>query len=250
MPEALLRLERISQRYQRPNGVKVALDKVSLSIPQGAIVGVFGPTAAGKSTLLRIAAGMLPPDDGAVLFDGERLDRMASSKRALLRRREIACVWSDRRWDDRLGVLDHVALPLLSDGFAHGTAERRARETLLRCEVEQCVGMELCELSDGERQLVEIARALVIEPRLLLADGPAADLSIIEQERIMVLLATLAHRAGAAVLVTARDAQTLLRADPVLYLRDGQLVLPERETGSVVQFPPGGVRRAAGAADA
>ncbi len=249
MPDALLRIERVSKRYERPNGVKVALEDVTLAVPRGAIVGVFGPTAAGKTTLLRIAAGMLSPDEGAVLFDGERLDRMAPSKRSLLRRREIAC-WSDRGWDDRLGVLDHVALPLFSDGFDHRTAERRARETLLRCEVEQCVGMELYELSDGERQLIEIARALVIEPRLLLADGPAADLSIVEQERIMVLLATLAHRAGAAVLVTARDAQTLLRADPILYLRDGQLVLPEPESASVVQFPPGGARRAAGAADA
>lgn len=249
MSSALLRLERVGKRYRRPNGVRVALDGVSLEVHRGVIVGVFGPSAAGKTTLLRIAAGLLPPDGGAVIYDGERLDRMASSKRALLRRREIACVWSDRRWDDRLGVLDHVALPLLSDGFAHSTAERRARETLLRCEVEQCVGMELGELSDGERQRVEIARALVIRPRLLLADGPATDLSIVEQEMIMVLLATLAHRAGAAVLVTARDAQALLRADPVLYLRDGQLVAPERETGGVVQFPPGGARRAA-AADA
>jgi ABC-type lipoprotein export system ATPase subunit len=250
MSSAVLRLEQVSKHYQRPNGVKVALDEVSLSIPQGTIVGVFGPTAAGKTTLLRIAAGLLAPSGGVVIYDGERLDRMASSKRAMLRRREIACVWSDRRWDDHLGVLDHVMLPLLADGFAHGTAASRAHEALLACEVEQCVGMELDELSDGERQRVEIAHALVIRPRLLLADGPTADLSIVEQERIMVLLATLAHRAGAAVLVTALDQQALLRADPVLYLRDGQLVVPERETSGIVQFPPGGARRAAGATDA
>jgi len=247
MADVLLRLERVSKRYHRPHEVKVALDGVSLDLARGELVGVFGPSAAGKTTLLRIAAGLLAADAGAVLYDGERLDRMASSQRARLRRREIACVRSDRRWDACLGVLDHVMLPLLADGLSHRTAERRAREALLACEAKQCVGMELGELSDGERQRVEIARALVIEPRLLLADGPTADLSLIEQETIMALLAALAHRAGAAVLVTARDAAALLGADAILYLRDGELVAPAREAARVVQFPSGGSRRAADA---
>lgn len=244
MAEALLRLERVSKRYQRPSGVKVALDEISLAVPRSAIVGVFGPTAAGKTTLLRIAAGRLAPDAGAVFYDSERLDQRPSRKQALRRRREIALVSTDRQWDGCLDVLDHVMEPLLVRGFPHRAARRRARETLLRCEVDQCVGMELDALSDGERRRVEIASALVIEPRLLLADGPTADLSLVEQEMIMVLLARLAYQARAAVLVTARDMSALLRADPILYLRDGQLVVPDRDSGSVVQFPPGGSRRA------
>ena len=91
-------------------------------------------------------------------------------------------------------MLDHVALPLLVDGCGHRSAERRVREALLACEAEQCIGMDLRELSDGERQRVAIARALVTEPRLLLADGPASNLSLIEQEGIMVLLSALARR--------------------------------------------------------
>jgi putative ABC transport system ATP-binding protein len=245
MAEPLLRLQGICKRYQRPSGVKVALDGVSLDVARGQVVGVFGPSGAGKTTLLRIAGGLLTPDAGTVFYEGERIDRMASSERARLRRREIACVWSERRFDARLGVLEHVMLPLLADGVSYRTAERRAREVLVACEVAQCVGLELGELSDGERQRVEIARALVIEPRLLLADGPTADLSLVEQEMIMVLLASLAHRGAAAVLVTARDAQALLRAASILYLRDGQLVAPEPQMGTVVRFPPGGSRWAA-----
>jgi ABC-type lipoprotein export system ATPase subunit len=157
----MLRLEQISKRYPRPNGVRVALDDVSLEIDRGQIVGVFGPSGSGKTTLLRIAAGFRTPDTGTVTYNGERLDRMSARERVRFRRREIACVWASESWQERLSVVDHVAMPLLVDGCGHRDAERRVREALLACEAEQCAGMDLRELSDGERQRVAIARALV-----------------------------------------------------------------------------------------
>ncbi|HLM84800.1 MAG TPA: ATP-binding cassette domain-containing protein [Solirubrobacteraceae bacterium] len=244
-----LRLERVSKRYPRPGGGwRVALDGVSLEVDRGQMVGVFGPSGSGKTTLLQIAAGMQRPDEGTVIYDGERLDEMSASGRTRFRRREIACVWAGQVWQRRLSVLDHVSLPLLVDGRDHHGAERRAREALLVCEAEHCVGMELDELSDGERQRVAIARALVSEPRLLLADGPVSRLSLIEQEAIMVLLCSLAREAKVAVLIADSDAEALLRADPVLYLCDGKLVNPEpaSERGRIYRFPPARARRAAG----
>jgi len=243
----ILRLEAISKRYSRPGGNRIALDDVSLSLRRGQVVGIFGPSGAGKTTLLRIAAGLGRPDSGTVTYNGERLDRMSAAERTRFRRREIACVWAAQSWQERLGVLDHVALPLLVDGCGHRAAARRVREALLACEAEQCLEMELRELSDGERQRVSIARALVAEPRLLLADGPTSSLSLVEQERIMVLLSTFARQARVAVLIAASDAQTLLQTDPVLYLRDGKLIDPEpvSERGRLYRFPPVGSRRAA-----
>jgi ABC-type lipoprotein export system ATPase subunit len=107
--------------------------------------------------------------------------------------------------------------------------------------------MEFGDLSDGERQRVAIARALVIEPRLLLADGPASHLSLDEREELMNLLAGLAREGNVAVLVTDNGDEMLLRADPLLYLCDGRLVTPEprRERGTVVQFPAARSRRTA-----
>jgi len=243
----MLRLEQISKRYDRPDGSRVALDGVSFELDRGQIMGIFGPSGSGKTTLLRIAAGLRAPDSGTVTYNGERLDGMSAAERARFRRREIACVWAAQSWQEGLGVLDHVALPLLVDGCGHRDAERRVREALLACEAEQCVGMELDELSDGERQRVAIARAIVTEPRLLLADGPTSNLSLPEQEGIMVLLSSLARDAREAVLVTASDAQALLGADPVLYLRDGKLIDPEpmSERGRVYRFPSAGSRRVA-----
>jgi ABC-type lipoprotein export system ATPase subunit len=243
----ILRLQRISKRYARPAGARVALDGVSLELDRGQIMGIFGPSGAGKTTLLRIAAGLQAPDGGAAIYDGRRLDRISAVERKRYRRREIAYVEAAASWEERLGVLDHVAMPLLVDGCHHRTAERRAREALLACEAERCVDIELHELSAGERQRVAIARALVIEPRLLLADGPTSSLSLVEREGIMQLLAALAREAKVAVLVTDTDAEALLRADPILYLCDGKLVDPESvgERGRVYSFPPARSGRAA-----
>lgn len=242
-----LRLEAISKRYRRPDGDRIALDDVSLSLERGQVMGVFGPSGAGKTTLLRIAAGLRSPDTGAVIYKGVRLDRVSARERTRIRRREIACVWAAQPWQERLGVLDHVALPLLVDGSGRREAERRVREALLACEAEQCAAMELGELSDGERQRVAIARALVTEPQLLLADGPTSSLSMAEREGIMVLLSALAREARVAVMITASDAQTLLRADPVVYLCDGKLIGPEEGSvgGRVYRFPAVGSRQAA-----
>jgi ABC-type lipoprotein export system ATPase subunit len=243
----MLRLENVSKRYSRPNGDRVALDSLSLELDRGQIMGIFGPSGSGKTTLLRIAAGLQRPDQGAVTYNGERLDQMSAGERTRFRRREIACVWATQSWQEQLSVLDHVALPLLVDRCGHRSADRRAREALLACEAEQCVGMELHELSDGERQRVAIARALITEPRLLLADGPASNLSLVEQEGIMVLLSSLAREARVAVLIIDSNAESLLRADPILYLRDGKLVNPEpmSERGRIYRFPPAGSRHAA-----
>lgn len=210
-------------------------------------MGIFGPSGSGKTTLLRIAAGLQIPDSGSVVYDGERLDAMSARERLRFRRREIACVWAKESSQERLRVLEHVQMPLLVDHRHRRAAERRAREALLACEADQCAEMELHKLSDGERQRVAIARALVTEPRLLLADGPASSLSPVEQEAIMLLLASLAREAKVAVLITDSDAEALLRANPILYLADGKLVNPEpsSERGKVFDFPAGGSRRTA-----
>ncbi len=233
----LLRLDQISKRHAGPRGPRVALEGVSLQVDRGQIVGIYGASGAGKSSLLRIAAGMLMPDSGDVIYDGRRLCELPGRERVRLRRREIACVW-ERCEESRLRVIDHVAMPLLIDRVEHRTAQRRAKEALLACEVDHLAPVELDQLSEGERQRVTIARALVIEPRLLLADSPASRLSIVEQEAIISLLRALSHEANVAVLIAERDAQALIGADTVLCLSEGRLIqAPAEREGNVVALP-------------
>jgi putative ABC transport system ATP-binding protein len=223
------------------------LDDVSLELDRGQITGIFGPSGSGKTTLLRIAAGLEAPDSGIVTYKGERMDQMSAAQLRRYRRREVGCVWTGQSWVPGLSVLEHVELPLLVDDCEHRVAQRLARKFLLACEAEQCIGLDPEELSDGERQRVAIARALVIEPRLLLADGVVSNLSLVEQEGIMTLLASLAREAKVAVLVTDTGAGAMLRADPIVYLRDGKLLSadPLADTGKVYALPTAASRRSA-----
>lgn len=243
----ILGLEQICKSYRRPDGPMVALDRVCLELSRGQIVGIFGPSGSGKTTLLRIAAGLEAPDSGAVTYKGERLDEMSEAQKRRYRRREVGCVWTGQPWAPGLSVLEHVELPLLVDGCENRVARRLASKFLLACEAEQCANLRPEELSEGERQRVAIARALVIEPRLLLVDGAVSGLSLLEQETIMTLLASLALDAKVAVLVADTGAGEMLRADPILYLRDGRLIgaEPIDQTGKLYTLPTATSRRSA-----
>lgn len=235
----ILRLEQVCKSYQRRDGSKLALDHISLELERGQIMGIFGPSGAGKTTLLQIAAGLEAPDSGIVTYKGERLNEMSVGQHRRYRRREVGCVWTGQTWVPGLRVCEHVELPLLIDGCEGCAAGRVARKFLLACEADECADLDPEELSDGERQRVAIARALVTEPRLLLVDGAVSGLSIVEQEEIMALLASLAHDAKVAVLVADTGASQMLRANPVIYMRDGKLIGadPLDETGKLYTLP-------------
>lgn len=225
----------------------MALDHVSLELRRGQIMGIFGPSGSGKTTLLRVAAGLETPDSGVVAYKGERMDEMSAAQQRRYRRREVGCVWAGQPWVPGLSVLEHVELPLLVDGCENRVAGRLARKFLLACDAERCLDLDPEELSDGERQRVAIARALVVEPRLLLVDGAVSGLSLVEQEAIMTLLASLAREAKVAVLVADTGASEMLRADPILYLRDGRLISadPLDRTGKLYTLPTATSRRSA-----
>lgn len=235
----VLSLERVSKRYDRPDGTRLALDDVSLQLDRGQIMGIFGPTRAGKSTLLRIAAGLEAPDSGCVYYKDQRMDQMSPAQLRRFRRRDVGCIWANQPWTPGLAALEHVELPLLIDGCDRRVAERLAHGSLRACDAAQCARADPQELSDGELRRVAIAQALVTEPRLLIADGVVSNLSIIEQEQIMILLAALASDVKVAVLVADTGATSMIRADPIRYLRDGKLLQddPPAGVGNVYRLP-------------
>jgi ABC-type methionine transport system ATPase subunit len=244
-----LRLEQVCKRY--PGANRLALDGVSLELAGGQMIGICGDSLAGKTTLLRIAAGRETPSSGSVSYNGVALQEMSRSEQVRHRRREIASVWAAEPWQEQLSVLEHVEMPLLVDRLHYRSAERRAREALLACEAEQCAGMAGEELSDGQRQRVELARALVSQPRLLVADGPTSRLSSIEGKAIMALLRSVAREAGTAVLLADSDADALVGVDEIFCLLDGRLVndAETRELARLYRLPRAASRPAA-AADA
>lgn len=233
----LLELDRVTKRFQRGALATVALDDVSLSVDAGTFVAIWGSSRSGKTTLLRIAAGVVAPDSGSVRFDGRDIAELPRRSRNRLRRREIGCAWPSVATPPRLTVIDRVATPLLGE-FSAREARTQALEALRLVTATQLASARWDELTDGDRARVAIAQALVRRPRLLLADEPTANLDMVEREEVLSVLRASATERGAAVLMTAPDVPETLRSDRTVSLADGKLIMaPRSNPGKVLPFP-------------
>lgn len=204
-----------------------ALDDVSLQVQAGELVAVLGGRGAGKTTLLKVAAGLERPDSGHVTIDGRRLDHLSDRELTSLRRTQVGCVWNAAAPVGRSVVLDLVALPVRLQSGDGRSALVEADRALRAVEAGHCATASLDELSDGERQLVAVAQALVTKPRLLLLDQPAANLRIGEEKGLLDVLGSLAGDANVAILMTARNATEVIAAHSIASMSDGRLFAGE-----------------------
>jgi predicted ABC-type transport system involved in lysophospholipase L1 biosynthesis ATPase subunit len=237
----LLQLDRVSKTLWRGAHPLAVLEDVSLEVRVGELVALHGGRRTGKTTLLGIAAGLLLPDAGVVRFDGADLARLSESEHARLLRERLG--WA-RCCDEPLcdmEALHHVATPLLVE---HGrrAAERRAAETLALVGAERCGSTTWGRLTDVERTLVTLARALGRRPALLLVDDPTIGLEPDERERVVGLLRDQAETAGLGILMAVTDKPATRHAHRVWSLRDGRVaasVTPPDGGGRVIRFPVG-----------
>lgn len=231
----LLALERVRKSYWRGRHEIVVLDDVSLAVEPGELVAVFGQRASGKTTLLRIAAGIESPDAGDVRFAGRDLGS---------RRLRLDGIHPDIGWVGRQGpftsgmrTLDHVALPLLRT-LSCAEAERQAARAVRRVGAGDLAGARWHELSDAERALVAIAHAIVRQPRLLLVDDPTSGLGIEERETVLALLRSIAEEHRMAVFASVPEVPDALRSHRVMSLSDGELIQSAGGTpGELIAFP-------------
>jgi putative ABC transport system ATP-binding protein len=238
---ALLAVEHVGKTHWiGPYEKRVLLD-VSLAMEQGDLFGVWGAQRSGKSTLLRIAAGLEEPDVGAVAFDGTRLSELSKARRDRLRLDEIGLVQGDGPQSSTLTVLDYVAVPLFGRCKRH-EARTRALAALRRVNVVECREARWSQLSDGEKTLVKLAHGLVREPRLLLVDDPTGGLDTLQQQEVVDLLRAFAARERIAVLMTSSVLSAITEAHETLTLSDGRLIPVTdvaRPGGDVIAFPRG-----------
>jgi putative ABC transport system ATP-binding protein len=242
----LLSLDGVTKRYARGYREVEALAGVELDVEAGDFVAIWGGSRSGKTTLLRVAAGIESPDGGHVVFDGRDLATFSRRGRAQLLLTEIGCVWQTGRITRGLSVLDHVALPRFKE-HSHAQARREAHDVLERVGVAQCANARWHELSDGERTRVALAHALIRRPRLLLADEPTANLNMIEREQVLSVLRSVAEEAGVAIVMTAPDAPNLLQSHRLMSLDGGRLIKPRSEQrGTLIDFPSASERAGRG----
>ena len=224
MSQVLL-LEGVGKRYRRGEHAHWLLRRVTIDLAAGEVVAVVAMRSQGKTTLLRIAAGMLAPDEGRVLLGGHDVEGLSDHAHARLLREQVGLAG---RLGPGLGVrmLDYVAMRLAIGGRSRRRELRsRALAALERVGAEHCAERHWEELSDWERALVEIAQAIAGTPRLLLIDDVLDGLGMRETGELARLVRTLAEDHAIGVLMAVSDPEAALGSHRVLSLADGRLTL-------------------------
>lgn len=216
----LVDIQDARKTYQGASGQVLAVDGVSLSVDGGEFVAVQGPSGCGKSTMLLIAGGLLTPESGSVQIGGEDPYALTADARSKFRADNIGFVFQQFHLVPYLSVLDNALAPSIATGSKD--AEQRARELLDQFSLSHRLEHTPGELSSGERQRTALARALLNEPKVLLADEPTGNLDTENATEVLKHLRKFAAAGGAVLLVT-HDAQAAAAADRVIHLRDGKL---------------------------
>jgi ABC-type lipoprotein export system ATPase subunit len=215
---SLLSIDHVTKRYRRGRLERVAVRDISLEIEPGELVAIWGARFSGRSTLLRVAAGIESPEEGSVSFEGRDLAR---SRNKLLGTRIGYCQTGFSAGTPGL-VVEHVASGLLAQRASPKQARRRGQEMLSQVGAESCARLECHELDGAELVRVAIASALVTAPALLVIDEPTSGVDLLQRDPLLTLLRSIADK-GTAVLMSTGDAQGLSGVDRALTIDDGEL---------------------------
>jgi len=219
MSEPIVELRHVRRVFE--GGRVVALDGVDLSIGRGEFVAVTGPSGSGKTTLLNLMGAMDLPDAGEVIFEGRRIDSRDAMER--VRAERIGFVFQRHNLIPVLRAAENVEVPLVPRVRSRQERRRRALELLAAVGLRDRADADVRGLSGGERQRIAIARAVVHEPALLLADEPTGNLDSKTGHEVMELLHSLRHRTGAALVLVTHNLEICEGADRHVTIHDGRI---------------------------
>lgn len=201
-----------------------ALHDVTVDIERGKLTAVMGPSGSGKSTLLHVLGGIDRPTSGEVYMEGSSLSDLSDYERTIVRRRKMGFVFQSFNLFPSLNVISNVMMPLRFDGIELGIAHQRAMKALSLVGLDQRAAQTVSALSGGERQRIAIARALVIEPTIILADEPTGNLDSAATKNIVDLLRRMVRDIGQSVLLVTHDPRIGETADRLIEFADGRIV--------------------------
>ena len=220
----VLEASELTKNYRGGDGGLIAvLAGANLTVARGEMVAIVGASGAGKSTLLHILGALDMPDSGTVAIDGQRLSGLRDNALAELRNRKVGFVFQFHHLLREFSALENVMMPLRIAEVGEAEAQRRAAAQLERVGLGGRMHHRPAELSGGEQQRTAVARALVVEPAVLLADEPSGNLDHINSERLHDVFATLARDASVGIVVVTHNRSLAARANRVLTLEDGRL---------------------------
>ncbi len=228
---SIVRTEALTKVYGTGSQPIVALDSVNLAVEEGEFLAIMGPSGSGKSTLLYLLGGLDRPTSGKVFLRDTDLSTLSDDALSRLRRTSLGFVFQFFNLVPVLSARENVAIPLILDGIARSEALRRADEALARVGLAKRGAHRPSELSGGEQQRAALARALVAQPAVILADEPTGNLdSRSSDEMVQMLRHTVDQWNQTTVLVT-HDPRVAAYADRIVFLKDGRIVDDNRLKG-------------------
>ena len=213
-------------------GLLTVLDDVSMEVAQGEMVAIVGASGAGKSTLLHLLGALDRPTRGQVAIGGVALDGLDDESLAALRNKKVGFVFQFHHLLREFSALENVMIPLRIAGWTDGAAQQRATELIERVGLGARMSHRPSALSGGEQQRTAVARALAVDPAVLLADEPSGNLDHANAERLHDLFETLSRDLEIAMVIVTHNRSLASRADRVLQLEDGKLL--ESNVGEAV----------------
>ena len=227
LPKDFIRINNVSRRFQSADSEVVALNNVSLDIPQGQFTAIVGRSGSGKTTLLNIIAGLDTADEGSVDIDGQQVSNYSDRQQTEFRRRTIGFVFQSFGLLPLLSAAENIDLSLRIAGAGMRDRQHRTRELLEQVGLSHRSDHRPYELSGGEQQRVAVARALANNPPLLIADEPTGELDSTTGAQIFSLLRSVAD-SGVTILTATHDPFVMEHVDVVREMSDGRL-LPQGE---------------------
>jgi putative ABC transport system ATP-binding protein len=220
---SIVRMEGIEKTFRRGSEEIHVLSRLDLQIPEGEFLALMGPSGSGKSTLLNLLAGLDRPSTGSIDVAGERIDRMSSRQLARWRSRHVGLIFQFYNLLPVVSSAKNVELPLLLTSLSRAQRKKQVETALSLVGLTHRASHTPRTLSGGEQQRVGIARAIVTDPTLILADEPTGDLDRKTGDGILDLLQALNSEHGKTIVMVTHDPHAAARASRVLYLLDGQL---------------------------
>lgn len=231
--EPVIKLEHIRKTYQMGTVKIYALRDVSLEIFPNDYVAIMGPSGSGKSTLMNVLGCLDTPSAGSYYLGGTDVSNMADGELAEIRNKEIGFVFQTFNLLNRSSALDNVALPLVYAGYSRSDRRERASEVLGSVGLSDRMHHKPNELSGGQRQRVAVARALVNNPSIILADEPTGNLDTKTSYEIMGLFEEL-HKAGNTIIIVTHEEDIARHTQKIFRLRDGDLETVEENADRII----------------
>ena len=223
MNKEIIKLSRISKKFVGGNKDIIVLKSVNLKINKGELVSLTGPSGSGKSTLLHIIALLDQPSSGEVFFKKKSFSKSSDSEKDLVRRKGISIIYQQNNLLSDFTALENVTIPLVNNGYQWNDATKKATKILSIVKLSKRLNHFPSELSGGEQQRVAVARALITEPDLILADEPTGSLDRKTANEIFSLFTKLKSK-NRAILYATHNRELSNRADYKLNILDGNIV--------------------------